>query len=64
MEGKGKWFQTRDEALSYVFKHFKRGARSFDVGCFQINFKWHGQAFPSSRRCSTRMKTPTMRPGS
>lgn len=47
MEGTGKWFQNRDEALAYVFKHFKRGARSFDVGCFQINFKWHGQAFAS-----------------
>ena len=47
MEGTGRWFQNRDEALAYVFKHFKRGARSFDVGCFQINFKWHGQAFPS-----------------
>tara|TARA_R110002020_G_scaffold22372_52_gene75559 strand:+ start:4358 stop:4939 length:582 start_codon:yes stop_codon:yes gene_type:complete len=47
MEGVGKWFDTRDEARAYVFKHYKRGARSFDVGCFQINFKWHGQAFTS-----------------
>jgi soluble lytic murein transglycosylase-like protein len=47
MEGAGKWFQTEDEARAYVFSHFKRGARSFDVGCFQINFKWHGQAFDS-----------------
>jgi len=47
MEGAGKWFQTEDEARAYVFSHFKRGARSFDVGCFQINFKWHGAAFDS-----------------
>ncbi len=47
MEGVGKWFDTRDEARAYVFQHYKRGARSFDVGCFQINFKWHGQAFAS-----------------
>lgn len=47
MEGKGFWFDTLDEARSYVFKEFKRGARSFDVGCFQINYKWHGHAFPS-----------------
>lgn len=47
MEGKGVWFDTEDEARSYVFHHFKRGARSFDVGCFQINYKWHGQAFNS-----------------
>ncbi|MBE1285499.1 MAG: transglycosylase SLT domain-containing protein [Rhodobacteraceae bacterium] len=47
MEGAGHWFDSRDEAKSFVFKHFKRGARSFDVGCFQINYKWHGHAFVS-----------------
>ena len=47
MEGKGRWFETEDAARSYVFDHFKNGARSFDVGCFQINYKWHGEAFRS-----------------
>lgn len=47
MEGKGYWFDTRDEALAFVYKEYKRGARSFDIGCFQINFKWHGDAFTS-----------------
>lgn len=47
MEGKGVWFETLDEARAYVFKNFKRGARSFDVGCFQINYKWHHQHFSS-----------------
>jgi hypothetical protein len=47
MEGKGVWFDTEDAARAYVFRHFKRGARSFDVGCFQINYKWHGAAFAS-----------------
>lgn len=47
MEGKGVWFDTLDQARSYVFRHFKQGARSFDVGCFQINYKWHHQAFSS-----------------
>ncbi len=47
MEGKGVWFESEDEARAYVFKNFKRGARSFDVGCFQINYKWHGTAFSS-----------------
>lgn len=47
MEGVGKWFDDRDEALSYAYKNFKRGARSFDIGCFQINFKWHGEHFAS-----------------
>ncbi len=47
MEGTGKWFETEVEARSYVAKHFDRGARSFDVGCFQINYKWHHEAFAS-----------------
>jgi hypothetical protein len=47
MEGRGVWFDTPDEARAYVFEHFKRGARSFDVGCFQINYRWHGQHFAS-----------------
>jgi len=47
MEGKGVWFSTEDEARAYVFKNYKRGARSFDVGCFQINYKWHGHNFSS-----------------
>ncbi|SIS65395.1 transglycosylase SLT domain-containing protein [Phaeovulum vinaykumarii] len=47
MEGKGVWFDTEDDARAYVYKEYKRGARSFDVGCFQINFKWHGHEFSS-----------------
>jgi len=47
MEGKGVWFESEREALEYVDKYFKRGARSFDVGCFQLNYKWHGQSFSS-----------------
>jgi len=47
MEGAGHWFDTLDEARSYVFNEFKRGARSFDIGCFQINYKWHSENFSS-----------------
>jgi len=47
MEGKGAWFETEDEARAFVYDHFKRGAVSFDVGCFQINYKWHHEAFTS-----------------
>ncbi|MEX0308312.1 MAG: lytic transglycosylase domain-containing protein [Ruegeria sp.] len=46
-EGKGYWFASAVEAKSYVFDIFKSGARSFDVGCFQINYRWHGKAFRS-----------------
>lgn len=47
MEGEGRWFDTPEAAQRYVFERFKSGARSFDVGCFQINYKWHGAAFRS-----------------
>ena len=47
MEGAGHWFGSEDEAKAFAFKEFKRGARSFDVGCFQINYRWHHQAFRS-----------------
>lgn len=47
MEGVGKWFDTVPKAQAYVDRHFARGARSFDVGCFQINYRWHGHAFDS-----------------
>jgi hypothetical protein len=47
MEGEGAWFATMSEALDFATKNFDRGARSFDIGCFQINYKWHGDAFAS-----------------
>ncbi len=47
MEGLGKWFPDRLSARAFAMESFKAGARSFDIGCFQINYKWHGQAFRS-----------------
>lgn len=47
MEGTGAWFPDLDSALAHVFAHVKQGARSFDIGCFQINHRWHGSAFSS-----------------
>ncbi len=47
VKGKGYWFASEAEAKSYVFKIFKAGERSFDIGCFQINYHWHGRAFAS-----------------
>lgn len=47
MEGRGHWFESRSAALEFVRNNMKRGARSFDVGCFQINYKWHHEGFVS-----------------
>ena len=47
MEGRGVWLESRNEAELFVYDHFKTGSRSFDVGCFQINYRWHGANFSS-----------------
>jgi hypothetical protein len=47
MEGAGRWFDDHASALAWVRERHAQGARSYDVGCFQINRRWHGHAFPS-----------------
>ena len=45
--GKGDWFDSRAAALIHAQRALARGEKSFDVGCFQLNYKWHGQHFAS-----------------
>jgi hypothetical protein len=45
--GKGKWYATRAEAEADVARRQAMGSTSFDIGCFQINHRWHGQEFAS-----------------
>lgn len=45
--GDGTWFKTEDEARRYVFGKVKQGASNLDIGCFQINYRWHSDAFRS-----------------
>jgi hypothetical protein len=46
-EGKGHWFTNRAEALAFARQSVAEGRTSFDVGCFQINYRWHGDKFSS-----------------
>ncbi len=46
-EGQGHWFSSREEALDFARRSVAEGRRSFDVGCFQINYHWHGENFES-----------------
>lgn len=46
-EGRGHWFATRDAALDHVRSLVAAGQHNIDIGCFQINLRWHGEAFPS-----------------
>ena len=46
-EGQGYWFADREQALAFARASVAAGRTSFDVGCFQINYYWHGRNFPS-----------------
>ncbi len=45
--GKGTWFSSRAAALLHAQHALAGGQSSFDVGCFQLNYRWHGSAFTS-----------------
>jgi hypothetical protein len=45
--GDGTWFKSEDEARSFVFSRVKRGVSNIDIGCFQINYRWHAEGFRS-----------------
>ncbi|TPE52475.1 lytic transglycosylase domain-containing protein [Amaricoccus solimangrovi] len=46
-EGQGHWFPDRQAAIAFARRSLAEGRDSFDVGCAQINYRWHGHAFPS-----------------
>lgn len=43
--GQGYWYDTRAEALAHAEREVARGRRSVDLGCFQLNTRWHGENF-------------------
>lgn len=45
--GKGQWFATRVAAETYAQTAIAAGVSNIDIGCFQLNHRWHGQAFRS-----------------
>ncbi len=45
VRGKGVRFRSKEEAVKYASALIDRGIRSFDVGCFQLNYRWHGAKF-------------------
>lgn len=45
--GKGMYFDTREEALAHLEDAIARGVTNIDVGCMQLNWKWHSAGFPS-----------------
>jgi hypothetical protein len=45
--GAGRWHDSRAAAEAYLRDIIASGQRSIDIGCFQINLRWHGHAFAS-----------------
>lgn len=46
-EGKGRWLDTRDEAVAMVKRLKAKGVKNIDVGCMQVNQMYHPDAFDS-----------------
>lgn len=45
--GKGQWFETEEEALDYLNRSVAGGTTNIDIGCFQLNYRWHAPEFAS-----------------
>ena len=45
--GKGLYFETKEGALKYLKNAVANGSRNIDVGCMQLNYRWHNEAFNS-----------------
>lgn len=46
--GKGYWFATQQEAVDFADSQLALGLQNFDVGCFQLNHRWHSKGFRST----------------
>ncbi len=47
VSGKGYFFDSADEAMAFADDLLAKGNANFDVGCFQINLRWHSKNFGS-----------------
>ncbi|NLC21098.1 MAG: lytic transglycosylase domain-containing protein [Halomonadaceae bacterium] len=42
VQGKGYYFDTREEAEDHLAATIARGVKNVDIGPLQINYNWHG----------------------
>lgn len=47
LAGESLWLDSAEEALLAAEDAVARGQGNFDLGCFQINHRWHGENFAS-----------------
>lgn len=45
--GEGHWFDSAAEAEARVAEAVEQGATNLDLGCFQLNYRWHADRFAS-----------------
>ncbi len=45
--GDGRWFDTAAQAEEEAAAAFAQGATNVDLGCFQLNYRWHAEGFAS-----------------
>lgn len=45
--GRGFWFASAGEARAFALARIAEGRRNIDLGCFQVNYRWHGRHFTS-----------------
>jgi tetratricopeptide (TPR) repeat protein len=45
VNGDGQFFETKEEAVAATRKFLDEGQRSIDVGCMQVNLRYHPNAF-------------------
>ncbi len=45
VNGRGRFFETKDEAIAETRRLLDAGERSIDVGCMQVNLRYHPNAF-------------------
>lgn len=45
--GDGHWFDSSAEAEASVADAIYQGVTNVDLGCFQLNYRWHSDGFPS-----------------
>lgn len=48
IDGKGYFFKDKQKAIATVEKFLAQGKTSIDIGCMQMNWRWHGHKFGHS----------------
>lgn len=50
VQGESHYYDTRQEMLSHLDRVLAEDISNFDVGCMQLNYRWHGDRFASLDR--------------